>query len=134
MVYPPFWGLFIVHVASFLRFMHAKVRLTCILTLASPRYWVYRMPCFSLASANTRSIVSFRFLYSAFPSGVLRICSAAVTNSCQICRLMILTWFWLPVHFFTCGQSLHIFPLLRYSRYPLRSVVPCGSCCPPGQT
>ena len=40
--------------ASFLRFIHAKVSATCILTFSRPRSCVKRIPCFSLASPNTR--------------------------------------------------------------------------------
>jgi hypothetical protein len=47
-------------IASFLRFMQAKVSKACIVTLALPRREVYLNPCFSFASAKTRSMVSAR--------------------------------------------------------------------------
>ena len=50
------------HFASFLRFIAAKVGMIEFLTRSSPRCSIYRMACFSLASAKTRSIVWLRLL------------------------------------------------------------------------
>ena len=44
---------FFFHLASFFKFMHAKVSKTCIFSLAKPLKCVYRIKCFSFASANT---------------------------------------------------------------------------------
>lgn len=62
MIYAIF-GLTHVHVAIFLRFMAAKVSIACIDNFLSPLKVVQRIPCFSFASANTRSIVSLRRAY-----------------------------------------------------------------------
>ncbi len=44
--------------ASFFRFMAAYLSLTHLVTAAKPLWCVYRIACFSFASAKTRSIVS----------------------------------------------------------------------------
>lgn len=46
--------------ASFFRFMATYFSLTHLVTAARPLWYVYRMACFSFASAKTRSMVSFR--------------------------------------------------------------------------
>lgn len=53
---------FHIQLANFFRFMHEKIRLTSILIFDKPLNFVYLIPCFSFASAKTRSIVSFRLL------------------------------------------------------------------------
>ena len=49
-------------IANFFKFMAANLSLTQFVTWARPVYLVYLMPCFSLASAKTRSMVSLRIL------------------------------------------------------------------------
>ena len=47
-------------VANFFKFIAANTSIVCVATF-KPRYLVQRIPCFSFASANIRSIVCFRF-------------------------------------------------------------------------
>ena len=56
-------GLFHVQFAIFFKFMAAKVSIACMDNFLSPLKVVHRIPCFSFASAKTRSIVSLRFSY-----------------------------------------------------------------------
>ena len=58
-----FWVLFHFQFASFFKFIAANLSLTQFLTWARPLYGVYLIVCFSLASANTRSIFSFLKVY-----------------------------------------------------------------------
>ena len=62
--------LFHLCIAYFFKFMVANLSLTQLVTWDKPRYGVYRIAYFSFASANTRSIVSFRRSYKALYSGV----------------------------------------------------------------
>ncbi len=48
-------------VANFFKFIAANTSIVCVATFSKPRYLVQRIPCFSFASANIRSIVCFRF-------------------------------------------------------------------------
>ena len=51
-----------IQLANFFRFIHEKIRLTSISIFDKPLNFVYLIPCFSFASAKTRSIVSLRLL------------------------------------------------------------------------
>ena len=66
----PSEGFLAFHNASFFRFIAAHLSLTHLVTWANPLYCVYLIPYFSLASPKHRSIVSFRFSYTSFISGV----------------------------------------------------------------
>jgi hypothetical protein len=57
-------------VANFFKFMAAKVSIACKDTFSNNWKVIHRMPCFSLASANTRSMVSFLSVYSLIFFGV----------------------------------------------------------------
>ena len=58
------WLCFDFHIANFFKFMQANLSLTHFVTWDKPQYGVYRIACFSFASANTLSIFSFRSRYS----------------------------------------------------------------------
>lgn len=96
------------HMASFFRFIAANLSLTHFVTWDRPRCSVYRMPCFSFASANTRSIFSFRNLYSAWYCGVCRASSASSIYFCHTCCVYIFVQFALFVHICRVGHVLHI--------------------------
>lgn len=111
------------HFASFFKFMVANLSLTQFVTCARPLYGVYRIACFSFASANTRSIFSFRNLYNSAYFGVWRISSASSMYSDHICFVTVFTQSFDSVHKFLVGRFFHISQLLLYSLYPSRFVV-----------
>ena len=67
---------FYFHLASRFKLMAANLSLTQFRTWARPLTLVYHMACFSLASAKTRSMVSFHRLYIRAKNGVYRASSA----------------------------------------------------------
>ena len=69
-------------IAYFLRFIAANLSLTQFVTWAKPLKRVYLIECFSFASANTRSIVSFLSVYIALYFGVHRFYLMSFLFSC----------------------------------------------------
>lgn len=111
------------HIAIFFRFIAANLSLTHFLTWDKPLYCVYLIPYFSFASANTRSIFSFRNLYNSQQLKVCLASSAISTYLLQICLNTTFSHLLLAVHLFLFGQLQHFSLLLLYSLYPSRFVV-----------
>ncbi len=106
------------HTASFFKFIAANFSLTQVVTRARPRCCVYRIACFSFASANTRSIVSFLLAYICLPRSVFRNASASSRCSCHICLVSSFCPFSFAPHASRQGQFLHMPGVLRYVRFP----------------
>ena len=91
----PFWAFIL---ASFFRFIHAKVSPTFISIRAFPNICVYRNPWFSFAVPKIRSIVSFLTAYNSFMPSVWRISSHISMYGSQMCLVTTFTWSLLSVH------------------------------------
>ena len=91
---------------------------------------VNRIPWFSFASANTRSIVSFRFGYISFHLSVCLIWLASSLSSSHICLVMTFSWFFdfhNPLYHFCIlyillGSLSHSEDLFHLDRYKYLSI------------
>src|SRR3712207_7258784 len=71
-------------IANFFKFMHANLRVSSIFTFSNPLYCVYRNPCNSFPSANTRSIVSLLLEYSSRIPSECRISSRSEEHTSEL--------------------------------------------------